>query len=49
VAEESGAVGPVYGPPSSMETLWNVNPQKAMLVEAETLENFHKKAEPSFR
>ena len=42
--------GPVYGPPvpkapSAMETLWNVNPQEAMLVEAETLEKFRKKAD----
>ncbi|WP_406304771.1 hypothetical protein OHA61_24085 [Streptomyces sp. NBC_00885] len=41
---------PVYGPPvpkppSSMDTLWNVNPQQAMLVEAETLANFRKKAD----
>lgn len=50
MAEDDGTGRPVYGPPvpkppSAMETLWNVNPQQAMLVEAETLENFRKKAD----
>lgn len=41
---------PVYGPPvpkppSQMETLWNTNPQQAMLVEAETLTKFRNKAD----
>lgn len=50
MAEDDGTGRPVYGPPvpkppSAMETLWNVNPQQAMLVEAETLENFRKDAD----
>lgn len=50
MALDDGTGRPVYGPPvpkppSSMETLWNVNPQQAMLVEAETLAKFRKKAD----
>jgi hypothetical protein len=48
VAEDDGTGRPVYGPPvpkpSAMDTLWKVNPQQAMLVEAETLAEFRKNA-----
>ncbi|MEU9014136.1 hypothetical protein AB0D12_31085 [Streptomyces sp. NPDC048479] len=50
MAQDDGTGRPVYGPPvpkppSEMETLWRVNPQQAMLVEAETLTTFRKKAD----
>ncbi|WP_455353471.1 hypothetical protein [Streptomyces sp. SYSU K217416] len=50
MAEDDGTGRPVYGTatpsaPSSMDSLWSVNPQQAMLVEADTLKTFQKRVD----